>query len=317
MAPTVKALIRHLVIGGLWHPVKRRAEQELISELTQGRYSSFPFVSPDTFRALCDVVIEGDEVKRRPSMATRTLIFFDLSEIEGTETSFDDTVSLKLLETELDKAPAPAVVIMSHGDLVPSVDLLSEIAHRSAMVFSVNLIQETDRIKAIPLGLENLSRNLNGRLGDYFVHLGDPPAIPRTRDVFAAFEPENNLAVRGPLVELLRDSRFGWSSRRILPEDYRQAVQRSLFVLSPPGRGLDCHRTWEAIYLGAVPVVLEGSLPAGLVQHLPVQVVSSYASFLNLPHREMVELFHAVRSKSTGKAFMPFWIETVMAVAND
>ena len=27
------------------------------------------------------------------------------------------------------------------------------------------------------------------------------------------------------------------------------------FVASPAGNGLDCHRTWEAIYLGVVPIV--------------------------------------------------------------
>ena len=29
------------------------------------------------------------------------------------------------------------------------------------------------------------------------------------------------------------------------------------FVLSPPGHGLDCHRTWEAILLGAIPIVVD------------------------------------------------------------
>lgn len=28
-----------------------------------------------------------------------------------------------------------------------------------------------------------------------------------------------------------------------------------MFVASPAGNGLDCHRTWEAIYLGVVPIV--------------------------------------------------------------
>ena len=250
-------------------------------------------------------------------MAARTLIFFDLSEIEGTESSFDDTASLKLLARELDDSNEPPVVIMSHGDLVPSRDLLSEIARRAAMVFSINLTEENDRIRAIPLGLENMSRNVNGRLRDYFHHQGDSESSPRTRDVFTAFEPDNNPSVRGPLVEILRESRFGWNSRRMPPNRYREAVKESLFVLSPPGRGLDCHRTWEAIYLGAVPIVLEGSLPRGLLENLPVHTVSGYESFLNLPHRDMVEIFHEVRSIDASKAYMPFWVETVMANARE
>ena len=317
MAPSVQALFRHMVVGGLWHPVKRRAEQELISELTQGRYPSFPFISPDTFRALCDVVIENNQVTRRSQMAARSVIFFDLSEIEGTETHFDEAPSLTLLNTELQALSEPPVVIMSHGDLLPSPSLLTEIADRSARLFAINAVEETEKIRAIPLGLENLSRNINGRLNDYFGSLDSPSVTPRTRDVFGAFEPDNNPSVRGPLVETLRSSRFGWSPRRMSPEQYRQAVSESMFVLSPPGRGFDCHRTWEAIYLGAVPVVLEGTLPPGLLHDLPIHSVSSYEHFLNLSHLDMAGLFHEVRAVKARKAYMPFWVDAVMAGAHE
>ena len=316
MAPSVQALFRHIVVGGLWHPVKRRAEQELISELTQGRYPSFPFISPDTFRALCDVVIEENRVTRRSPMAARSVIFFDLAEIEGTETHFDDAPSLALLKTELEALPGPPVVVMSHGDLLPSPSLLNEIANRCARLFSINVVDETEKIRAIPLGLENLSRNINGRLNDYFGSLDSPAETPRTRDVFTAFEPENNPSVRGPLVELLRGSRFGWSPRRMGPEQYRQAVSESMFVLSPPGRGLDCHRTWEAIYLGAVPVVLEGTLAKSIVTGLPILTLESYAQLLSKSHEEMVGLYAQVRAASTRRAFAPYWIEEIGKAAN-
>jgi hypothetical protein len=74
---------------------------------------------------------------------------------------------------------------------------------------------------------------------------------------------------------------------------------------------LDCHRTWEAIYLGAVPVVLEGSLPEGITANLPIHGVTSYEAFLDLPHRDMVELFHEVRSINARKAYMPFWVSEI------
>lgn len=30
------------------------------------------------------------------------------------------------------------------------------------------------------------------------------------------------------------------------------------FILSPPGNGIDCHRTWESLYLGTFPVIKAG-----------------------------------------------------------
>ena len=32
------------------------------------------------------------------------------------------------------------------------------------------------------------------------------------------------------------------------------------FVLSPPGKGLDCHRTWEALCLGCIPIIISTPL---------------------------------------------------------
>ncbi len=57
--------------------------------------------------------------------------------------------------------------------------------------------------------------------------------------------------------------------------EYLRLVLRSRFVLSPPGRGLDCHRTYEALYLGAYPIVLKTPL-SPLYSGLPVLVVSRW-----------------------------------------
>lgn len=254
MTPTLGALARHIVIGGLWRPAKRRAEAELVAELQAVRYPSFPFISPDTFRALADIVIEGAAIIRRSKMAHRSIIFFDLADITGEESQFSDSPALQALDRVFSELPVPPVVLMSHGDLLPKRSLLTQVGERSARVFAVNLVEETEKLRAIPLGLENLSRNRNGRLKEFDVARQQFEITAKTNDVFAAFEPENNRVVRDPLVKLLKKSRFGWNRRRASPEDFRRAVRESCFVISPPGRGLDCHRTWEAIYLGSVPV---------------------------------------------------------------
>jgi hypothetical protein len=56
-------------------------------------------------------------------------------------------------------------------------------------------------------------------------------------------------------------------------------IQHSKYVISPPGAGADCYRTWEALYLGAIPVVLRKFWPFNHLD-LPVKVVDSYSSFL-------------------------------------
>ena len=38
-------------------------------------------------------------------------------------------------------------------------------------------------------------------------------------------------------------------------EDYLNFISRSVFCISPPGNGIDCHRIWECLYLKCIPIV--------------------------------------------------------------
>ena len=48
-----------------------------------------------------------------------------------------------------------------------------------------------------------------------------------------------------------------------------------LFVLSPEGAGIDCHRTWEALLLGCIPIV-KRSLVSELLVRLPAMIVDDW-----------------------------------------
>ena len=49
-----------------------------------------------------------------------------------------------------------------------------------------------------------------------------------------------------------------------------------MFVLSPRGGGYDCHRTWEALILGCIPIVKTSGLDP-LYEDLPVCIVESWS----------------------------------------
>ena len=47
------------------------------------------------------------------------------------------------------------------------------------------------------------------------------------------------------------------------------------FILSPPGAGIDWHRTWEALYTGTIPIGLTSSINE-LYEDLPVLIVPNW-----------------------------------------
>ena len=55
---------------------------------------------------------------------------------------------------------------------------------------------------------------------------------------------------------------------------YETAVKYR-FMISPHGIGLDCYRTWEALFLGMIPVVASSSLDT-IYRCLPVLIVNTW-----------------------------------------
>src|ERR1700722_11865528 len=94
-----------------------------------------------------------------------------------------------------------------------------------------------------------------------------------------------NISGRKIVYTMFKDKSFCYNpNTRLSWHDYLVDLAHSKFVLSPQGNGLDCHRTWEALYMGCIPIV-KNSLLNDLYEDLPVVIVDDWAEvteeFLN------------------------------------
>ena len=58
-------------------------------------------------------------------------------------------------------------------------------------------------------------------------------------------------------------------------ENYLEDLSHHKFAVSPEGNGIDCHRTWECLYLGVIPIVKE-SKAMSFFKDLPILFVDNY-----------------------------------------
>lgn len=58
--------------------------------------------------------------------------------------------------------------------------------------------------------------------------------------------------------------------------DFWRLIVSSKFIVSPLGAGFDCHRTWEALILGAVPIIRKTTI-SPVFDGLPVLQVNQYS----------------------------------------
>jgi len=102
---------------------------------------------------------------------------------------------------------------------------------------------------------------------------------------------------------------MAWNYGKISSDEYFQELKKHRFVVSPPGRGLDTHGTWEALASGCIPIVPKSPLDS-LFEDLPVWLVESWDEVTD----ESVKTMHEeMRGKTYKweKLFVPYWQEEI------
>lgn len=83
------------------------------------------------------------------------------------------------------------------------------------------------------------------------------------------------------------------------------------FVLSPAGGGMDCHRTWEALLLGCIPIVLRYNTPfEDVYDDLPILVVNKWSDVTEKLLKDTVDTFKN-RAFSYDKLTLKYWTDII------
>eukprot|EP00996_Jenningsia_fusiforme_P000765 NODE_1692_length_1440_cov_24.061826_g1527_i0.p1 GENE.NODE_1692_length_1440_cov_24.061826_g1527_i0~~NODE_1692_length_1440_cov_24.061826_g1527_i0.p1 ORF type:complete len:404 (+),score=51.23 NODE_1692_length_1440_cov_24.061826_g1527_i0:47-1258(+) len=225
------------------------------------------------------------------TVANRSLVFWSLSEVGPDLSHFRRNIRL---------IPHSFFLITHHQDRVRFPQWLLD-HPRVLKIFALNIpfsLQEHPKLIPLPLGIVGytasplklpMQRRLQLAMAPSAT-LGEFLSNSSARGVHA--RPSKLLHVGsyemrkgGTLLRLFRrrtimralGTRFPRAVAQKLPaEEYFSMLRQHRFVLSPPGEGWDCFRTWETLYLGRCPVVSR-VLPDRLYEGLPVHVVDDWA----------------------------------------
>jgi hypothetical protein len=137
--------------------------------------------------------------------------------------------------------------------------------------FTENPVFRHPKLFALPIGIAN----------PVWAH-GDQAALkrfqtslpPKSRLFDVSFNPGTNPSERN---RCLAQTRLELSPR-VPYDDYLRRLAEAYFCISPSGNGIDCHHTWEALYLRTIPVVTRSLLTE---QHpdIPMIVLKDWSDF--------------------------------------
>lgn len=83
------------------------------------------------------------------------------------------------------------------------------------------------------------------------------------------------------------------------------------FVISPLGNGLDCHRTWEALILGCVPIVRKSDLCMDVYDKLPILIVEEWKDVTFKLLHQYIQTYDC-NNYDFNKLYCSYWYDVVL-----
>lgn len=112
--------------------------------------------------------------------------------------------------------------------------------------------------------------------------------------------------------ETIRSDVIDYQEDRMLRETTWKTMTQYAFIPSPPGSGPDCHRTWEALILGCIPIVKRSGLDP-LFEGLPVWIVNEWTDITEETMGETVDRFRNM-TFDMSRLELKTWINTITSL---
>jgi hypothetical protein len=159
--------------------------------------------------------------------------------------------------------------------------------------FSQNCISKHDKLTKIPIGLDyhTISRNKLPSWGPQMTPLEQEKELIQLRHSMKPFYERQQLTIAYSNFHFQTHTKYGGDRINAMKSIPREIVYyeptpitrskswetqlQHAFVVSPHGGGYDCHRTWEALLLGCIPIMKTSPIDS-LFEDLPVLIVEEW-----------------------------------------
>ncbi|QIK78952.1 hypothetical protein G7077_08640 [Sphingomonas piscis] len=232
----------------------------------------------------------------------------------------------RAIKREIATRARKAVVITCHGDKTFTNDG-RPIPDNVVRVFTTNREHSDPRVISIPLGVKSAMLQMlkfarrhrpQGSLNDRaLLYLnfatGDEYDLPAA---------QRGVPHRKEIAERFRGEE--WVTDRVFTRPthddgalfkYLTEVMRHKFVASPEGFGIDCHRHWESLYLGAIPIV-QRSRHMQAFADLPVLYTDDYSEITQAYLEDVYEDYSS-RTFDFSRLYAPHYVAELTAAMNE
>jgi hypothetical protein len=268
---------------------------------TMTRPASYPYISGDGFRRMAKHIYDETNL-RLPGRNVR----------DGDIVFVSTEYAFRFFHEVAPAIRARYKLITHNSDVPVDLPLISLAGEHAQVWFARNNAYEHPKVVPIPIGLENLYNYNVGIPRDYSRLRGF--AGPRKARILSRFTIDTNPRERQPAFEVAEAAPcVDQLPTRVTQSEYLTTLVRYKFVLSPPGNGLDTNRTWEALYLGTVPIVKDSVAMRSFRRlGLPIWILQDWTELLSVSEQELEERYQGLRRGFSSPAlFMDYWRQLI------
>lgn len=196
-------------------------------------------------------------------------------------------------------------LITHNSDLPINEDQIPLLNHPNLTKwYAQNVDVYHSKLTSIPIGIAN-ARWKHGDIS-MFKEV-ESMHTEKTNLLYCNFDSTTNQSRRSQLYDQFSSQDFAYISQRKTFKEYLTDIKSSHYVLSPNGNGIDCHRTWESILMGAIPIV-EQSINSSFYLDCSIMIVKSF----NLITKDFLLMsLNNYRSMQNNVLYLNYWLDKI------
>ena len=284
----------------MFYRLVRKIRQLRIRHSHDPRPSSFPYISGDGFRSLAQRIYEKGNVSLDPKkIAEKDIVF-----VEG-------ELLVDFFEHIHPQIVSSYILISHNADVGIDNSYVKYIDDKVLHWFALNVLVEHHTITPIPIGIENAHYANAGWKGFFDTNYRTDHTRPR---ICAQFNTVTNPERPDILKKVASLSTVDTPLRKSQPRNVATARQY-MFIASPPGNGEDCHRTWEALLWGCIPIVRHSVCVDYFISlGLPIWATDSWDELATYSEYDLKQKYDVIRSSSRIDAlYMEYWRTLILS----
>ena len=246
------------------------------------RLSSYPYISGDSFRKFSDHVLdEGKEINIK-KIKKGDIVFVQSDFIDEYFMKYNSNISEEhILITQNHFYPISEEYIKKIGD-----NLLCWFAQ------NLDIKNETEKLKAIPLGIENIRDYKNGVTSHFESKEIKANINSKPNLVLSSFAPHTNIEKRGNIAEIVKNINYIDISVSPNHKEYVRNLSSYKFNICPSGAGIDTHRFWESLIVKTIPIVLRNNVITHFLNHkIPMVVLNDWNELYEIHKEDLNKLY--------------------------